>query len=71
MTQVDPRGAASRTGSAAGQAKGRLYRSVATGRVYSQAERTAAARAMVAADKIRNVRTDQRIIDLAKEWKAS
>lgn len=51
--------------------KGVIYRSAVTGRLYSEADRRAAARALVAADKKRGKETDPAVVRLAERGRAA
>ncbi|WP_026373888.1 hypothetical protein [Agrococcus lahaulensis] len=44
-----------------------VYRSRITGRIVTQAERIAAARARIVADEIRGIETEPWIVELAKQ----
>lgn len=53
-------------GSSSGE-RATVYRSRVTGRIVTQAERIAAARARIVADEIRGIETEPWIVELSKE----
>ncbi|QUW19788.1 hypothetical protein [Agrococcus sp. Marseille-Q4369] len=60
-------GAEEASGETASAPRRTVYRSRITGRVVSQAERIAAARARIVADEIRGIETEPWIVELAKQ----
>lgn len=64
---VDERQSANGAGASAGGSKGKVYRSTRTGRIVTQAERIAAARARIVGDDLRGLETEPWIVELSKQ----
>ncbi|WP_343918211.1 hypothetical protein [Agrococcus citreus] len=64
---ADERQSTKGAGASPNGGNGKVYRSIRTGRIVSQAERIAAARARIVADDIRGLETEPWIVELSKQ----